>query len=83
VSRITDQTSVGVQASEHGINGGPGSQRKLDMTQIDQTEKSEIRDLSLEEMEQVGGGMSLTAYLLACKVYLQSFNWHIAKGPLT
>lgn len=27
------------------------------MTQIDQTEKSEIRDLSLEEMEQVSGGL--------------------------
>ena len=53
------------------------------MTQIDQTEKSEIRDLSLEEMEQVSGGMSLTAYLLACKVYLEIFRWHIATGPLT
>ena len=27
------------------------------MTQIDQTEKSEIHDLSLEEIEQVSGGM--------------------------
>jgi hypothetical protein len=27
------------------------------MTQIDQTEKSEIRDLSLEEIEQVSGGL--------------------------
>jgi hypothetical protein len=83
VTQITDQATAGASFMRYGINGGPGSQRKLDMTQIDQTEKSEIRDLSLEEMEQVGGGMSLTAYLLACKVYLQSFNWHIAKGPLT
>ena len=27
------------------------------MTQIDQTEKSEIHDLSLEEIEQVSGGL--------------------------
>ena len=27
------------------------------MTQIDQMEKSEIHDLSLEEMEQVSGGL--------------------------
>jgi hypothetical protein len=53
------------------------------MTQIDQTEKADLRGLSLEELEQVSGGMSLTAYLLACKVYLESFKWHIATGPLT
>ena len=53
------------------------------MAQVDHTEEAELRHLSLEEMEQVSGGMSLTAYLLACKVYVQSFNWHIAKGPLT
>jgi hypothetical protein len=34
----------------------PAARGKQDMAQIDQTEKAELRDLSLEEMEHVSGG---------------------------
>ena len=50
------------------------------MTQIDQTEKSEIRDLSLEEMEQVSGGEENGVEYFAA--YIAWRCQTIYKGPL-
>jgi hypothetical protein len=85
VSRITDQIAAVVQASELGINGGPRNQRKLDMGQIDQTEKAKPRDLSLEEMEQVSGSAtkSLAQILREYQLMLYASQYTIYKGPLT
>jgi hypothetical protein len=57
VTQVTDPESSARHSSGMGSMVVPTAKGKLDMTQIDHAENSEIRDLSLEEMEQVCGGL--------------------------
>jgi hypothetical protein len=64
--------------SDSGKAADSGAKEPI-MTAIVQTEKSDVRELSLEEMEQVSGGETILEFVYGC---LAMVTHSIYKGPL-
>jgi hypothetical protein len=62
----------------------PGAKEAI-MTAMVQTEKSDVRELSLEEMEQVGGGVTFNEILWGTIIMLKcglAGGLEISRAPL-